>query len=161
MKHNRILQRDYAISFSPVCPCLPDYYTTALGPALIVGGGGFTSSPNSTVTDGAAIFMWDRVKHSQVWTVTSERSGERLLCCDNDFFLPRHRMKQMLCSWRRLEGRGVLCLDVSAAPTHERPLESAAGKIIKEIDGGGGGSGAFGPESKCLICFLCVNSWNS
>ena len=40
MKHNRILQRDYAISFSPMCPCLPDYYTTALGPALIVVVGG-------------------------------------------------------------------------------------------------------------------------
>lgn len=84
------------------------------------------------------------------------------MCCDNDFFLPRHSMKQMLCRCmkktryciyvytctihvdrekrqkkREREGdkeeRVVLCLDVRRALFHKRPLESATGKIIKGL----------------------------
>lgn len=100
-------------------------------------------------------------------------------CCDNDFFLPRHSVKQMLSSCERRyskvyiciyknreegterekEERNVLCLDVRRAPFHERLLESAAGKIIKGL------ALVFlehlVQKTECLICFLCTDCLNS
>lgn len=94
----------------------------------------------------------------------------QLVCCDNDFFVPRRSVKQMqhscmkkkkstysVCSEGR---RDVLWLDVSRALLHEGLLEAAAaGKIINWI------SFVFLQnlvlKTELLICFLFMNFLNA
>ena len=103
--------------------------------------------------------------------------GVRLVCCDNDFCLPRRSVKQMLCSCMKKKRYSICYVEKEKEGEGERGercvmfgceesrVSWAPAGICRWKDNKGISSGfsrAFGPKTECLFCFLhtnCSNSW--